>query len=592
MSDEEKFKIVSNAYADLLIKYDEGLNEFDNFSNSSFNIIDQKYAVVHIPVSNITPDSISKYGYFSLPTCYGLLSAPGYNSTGISRIRNIREVELRGRGILVGFVDTGIEYTHPAFKNPDNTTRIISIWDQTIDSDNNYPDGFYYGTEYNRNLINQALKSEHPLSIVPSEDEIGHGTMLAGVAAGTPVRECGFMGVVPSAEFVIVKLKPAKPYLKKFFSIPDEAICYQENDILLGVKYITQVAERLNRPIAMCIGLGSSQGDHAGHGMLSQYLTSTCENPKTTVVVSAGNEGNTGHHYYGEKKPDSTPDTVELFVANNDKSFSMEFWGLSPNNFWIDIFAPTSEFVSRIPPTLNHTLYLSHQNTNITVDVDSKESQINKQFILFRFQKPIPGIWRFLIYEEHGDLTLRYHIWLPTNGFLSPGTFFLKSNNDTTITTPGNSGGPICITAYNYVNQSLYYNASCGFTLLNKPGPDLAAPGVSILCPAKNNKFINATGSSLAAAHATGVAAMLLEWGIVRGNFTAMNNTLIKKLLIQGAGRSKNFEYPNPDWGYGILDIFKTYQMLVNDKTRITEMYLKDFLFQDTEKIDLKDLSE
>lgn len=579
MSDEEKFKIISNAYADLLVEYNEDLNKFDDFPNSSYNIIDQKYAVVHTPVSNMTPDSISKYSYSALPICYGLLSAPGYNSTGISRIRSIPDLELKGRGILVGFVDTGIDYTHPAFKNADNTTKIISIWDQTIDSDDNYPDGFFYGTEYSRNLINQALKSENPLAMVPSTDEIGHGTMLAGVAAGTPVKEYGFMGVVPSADLLIVKLKTAKPYLKSFFSIPEESSCYQENDILLGVKYLMQVAERLNRPIAICIGLGSSQGDHGGHGMLSQYLSSACVNPRTSVVVSAGNEGNTGHHYYAEKKPNLNPDNVELFVANNDNGFSMEFWGLSPNSFWIDIFAPTGEFVSRIPPTLNHTLYLTHLNTNITVDTNSKETQTNKQFILFRFKDPVPGVWKFLIYEENGDLPLRYHIWLPINGFLSPGTFFLKSNNETTITTPGNSGGPICITAYNYINQSLYYNSSRGFTVLNNPKPDLAAPGVNILCPAKNNEFVNATGSSLAAAHATGVAAMLLEWGIIRGNFTAMNNTLIKRLLIQGAKRNRNLEYPDPDWGYGILDIFKTYQLLVNDKTKITELYLLNYIF-------------
>ncbi len=577
MSDEEKFEIISNAYADLLIEYNDNLDRFNDFPNSSVNIINEKYAVVHLPVSNITPDSISKYGYSALPSCYGLLSAPGYNSSGISRLRNIPDMELRGRGVLVGFVDTGIDYTHPAFKNPDNTTRIVSIWDQTVECTDYCPEGFYYGTEYGRTLINQALKSEDPLAVVPSTDEIGHGTMLAGIAAGTPINEHGFMGVVPSADFVIVKLKTAKPYLKKFFSIPEDASCYQENDIIFGVKYLTLIAERLNRPIVICIGLGSSQGDHAGHGILSSYLSSTCENPKTAVIVSAGNEGNTGHHYYGEKKADSDPDNIELFIDNKNTGFSMEFWGLSPNSFWIDIFAPTGEFVSRIAPTLDRTLFLTLQDTNIAVDTDSKEAQTDKQFVLFRFQNPMPGIWRFLVYGGNGELPLRYHIWLPIDNFLSPGTFFLQPSNQTTITTPGNSGGPICITAYNYVNQGLYYNASKGFTVLNSPKPDLAAPGVNILCPG-NDLFINATGSSIAAAHAAGIAAMLLEWGIIRGNYTAMDNAMIKKLLIQGARRSYNLEYPNPDWGYGILDIFRTYQLLIDDATRITEMYHNNFM--------------
>jgi subtilisin family serine protease len=568
MDEVEKYKITDNAYADLLIEYNEDVNRLENYPNSSYNIIDHKFAVVHIPVSNVTPDSISKYGYATLPNCYGLLSAPGYNTTGISRIRNIPDLELRGRGVLVGFVDTGIDYNHPAFKNPDNTTRIISLWDQTAESGNS-PEGYYYGTEYDRALLNKALRSDAPLSIVPSTDEIGHGTMLAGIAAGTPVSNHGFMGVVPSSDIAVVKVKSAKPYLKKFFAIPEGAACYQENDIILGVKYLTQLAIRLNRPIAICIGMGTSQGDHEGHGILSQYLSSVIENPGTAVIVSAGNEGNTGHHYYGEKKPNQSPDTVELYIANHDSGFSMEFWGLSPNNFWIDIFAPTGEFVTRIPPTLRHTLNITLHDTSITVDTNPKESQIKKQFILFRFHNPMPGIWRLLIYEENSDLPLKYHLWLPISGFISPGTFFIKSNNETTITSPGNSIGPICVTAYNYVNQTLYYNASHGFTLLNYPKADLAAPGVNILCPTKDSQFIHATGSSIAAAHTSGIAAMLLEWGIIRGNDTTLNNARIKKLMIQGARRSSNMEYPDPEWGYGLLDIFRTYQLLTADRTRI-----------------------
>ncbi len=576
MNDEERFKIISNAYADLLLEYDPDNNQPGNIPNSSVNIINHKYAVVHLPVSDMTPDSVSKYGYSALPTCYGLLSSPGHISTGISRIRNIPDLELRGRGVLVGFVDTGIDYTHPAFKNPDNTSRILSIWDQTIDSGHN-PAGYYYGSEYSRDTINMALKSENPMEIVPSTDEVGHGTMLAGITAGTQVKEYGFTGVVPSADLVIVKLKTAKPYLKDFYAIPDATLCYQENDIIFGVKYLTQLAERLQRPIAICLGLGSSQGDHTGNSILSRYLTSIAEKPNIAVIVSAGNEGNTGHHYYGEKLKGSNPDTVELFISHNDTEFSMEFWGLSSGDFWIDIFPPTGEFVTRIPPYLDQALYLNLHDTGIEIDTDPKEVQTGKRFILFRFQNPLAGIWRFLVYPGKEEQPLKYHIWLPINGFLSPGTFFLKSSNETTVTTPGNTVEPICVTTYNYINQSLYYNASLGFTMLNSAKPDLAAPGVNVLCPGINKNFVNATGSSLAAAHVTGVAAMLLEWGIIRGNSTYMDNEIVKKLLIQGAKRSYNLEYPNPEWGYGIIDIFRTFQYILQNKATISELFFCNY---------------
>ncbi len=146
---------------------------------------------------------------------------------------------MQGEGVIIGFIDTGIDYQHSAFLKDDKTTRILSIWDQSIDS-SNHPSGFLYGTEYKSEEINDALKNEDPLSIVPSTDLIGHGTMIAGVAAGSPAPEYEFSGTAPKADLLIVKLKEAKTYLKDFYVIPRLANAYQETDILLGIKYLEQ----------------------------------------------------------------------------------------------------------------------------------------------------------------------------------------------------------------------------------------------------------------------------------------------------------------------------------------------------------------
>jgi subtilisin family serine protease len=571
MNDEERYKITSEAYADLLIEYNNDRNIFKNYPSSSVNIVDDNYAVVHFPVINMTPDSIYKYGYANIPSCFGLLSAFAHDSSGITRIRNMPDVKLDGKGVLIGIVDTGIDYTNYIFKNSDNTSRIISLWDQTIDSAY-YPKDFYYGTEYHQELINTALKSESPLSIVPSMDENGHGTMMAGIAAGKTIPELNFKGVVPNAELVIVKLKPAKKYLKDFYSIPDEALCYQSNDILLGVRYLCQVAHRLDRPIAICLGVGSNQGGHGGRSILSKYLSDLCTSIGTAIVLSAGNEGNKGHHYYGYKESTIGYDTVELHVGK-EKGFSMEFWGMSPNRFWIDVFAPTGEFVTRIPPKVTRSIQVSIEDTAIVIDSEVKLARVSEQCVIFRFFNPMEGIWKLIVYQDNGTLPLNFHLWLPMTNFISPGTFFTKSDNNTTITSPANSNKPICITAYNYVNQSLFYHASRGNTSLNFPKPDLAAPGVNILSPTIHNEFIHVTGTSVAAAHAAGVAAMLLEWGVIHGKLTSMNSLMVKKLLVQGAKRLADLEYPNTDWGYGIIDIYKTYQLIVSDETRISETY-------------------
>lgn len=564
MNNEDRYKIVSNDYADLLLEYNNDMNRLINYPNYSYNLIDRKYAVVHIPVSEMTPNAVYKFGYSLIPKCYGLVTSPGSNSSGFCRIHNEMEYDLRGQGVLVGFVDTGIDYTNQVFKHSDGTSRIISIWDQTIDSVNP-PQDFYYGSVFSLDQINVAIKSDTPLDIVPSTDDIGHGTMLAGIAAGSNVVENGFMGIVPDAELVIVKLKQAKQYLRDFFFIPDEAICYQENDIMFGVKYLLQIARRLKRPIAICIGIGTTQDGHDGHSFLSKYLSLSGNTAGTVVVTAAGNEGNLGHHYYGEINPSVGFENVELNVQKNNKGFSMQLWGTAPNIFIIDIYAPTGEFVARIPSTVGQrrTIQLFIEDTSILVDNQTKEIMTGAQLILFRFRNPIAGIWIFQIRAE-GDLPLNYHIWLPMEGFISEGTFFLKSDSYTTITSPGNADVPITITSYNHITQRLYYNASKGNTRLDEPKPDLASPGVNVYCPTIGNQFVRSTGSSIAAAHATGVSAMLLEWGILRGHLTIANSITIKRLLIKGAKRDPLVSYPNPDWGYGILDINSTCEMLQN----------------------------
>jgi subtilisin family serine protease len=199
MTSEDIAKIYSNDYADFLINYSGDISALEQYKNSAINIINFFTAVEYLPVSQMTEDIISKMGYSSIPALLGLISEASLEASGILRIRSIPNFDLRGKGVLIGIVDSGIDYTNPIFQMADKTTRIASIWDQTIISDT-IPEGMAYGTEYTKEQINEALKNENPFSIVPSKDEIGHGTMIAGIAAGNEVPESGFYGVAPEAE--------------------------------------------------------------------------------------------------------------------------------------------------------------------------------------------------------------------------------------------------------------------------------------------------------------------------------------------------------------------------------------------------------
>lgn len=566
MTPEERERVYSQEYADLLVEYGGDETLLDRFPDATIHILDANYAVIHVPVGLLREGNIYSVIYSSFPSVFGIFNQRSIDASGITQIREIADFELRGEGVLVGIIDTGIDYTNPVFQYNDGTTRIAAIWDQTIPSDTDFPFASNYGTEFSREQINEALQSENPLEIVPVTDEVGHGTMLAGIAAGNAVEEEDFVGVVPGAELLVVKLKPAKDFIKEVFMIPLDAVGFQENDIMFGIRYLFDKARELNKPIAICIALGTSQGAHDGRGTLSNYLSRIGERNEIAIVVGAGNEGNARRHYYGVVDPVIGYDEVELRVGENESGFSMELWGESPSTFSIDILSPSGEYVPRIPARLieNREISFIFEDTRILLDYEMVENQSGDQLILLRFQNPTAGIWRFRVYGT-GDLTLSFHIWLPMEGFISDETYFSRPNPYTTVLSLGNSFVPITATAYNDADGSIFLEASRGFSRIQMVTPDIAAPGVNIIAPSNNQGFVSVTGTSPAAAHTTGVAAMMLEWGVVNGNFPTMSTIEIRKFLVRGARRNPAFTYPNPMWGYGILDIYNAFNVLRNE---------------------------
>lgn len=562
MTVEERYKITSNDFADFIINYNQNTKMFDQFPNITTHILNDRYAFGYVPVNQMTASTITQYGYTVIPACYGLSSEKSIEASGITRLRRLPKFDLRGEGILIGIVDTGIDYTNSIFRKADGTTKILSLWDQTIDSEN-YPTDYLFGTQYIAADINKALQSDEPFNIVPSRDEIGHGTIMAGIAVGNEVLENNFSGVAPDSELVIVKLKQAKQVLRDFYIIPENVPCYQENDIMWAFRYLITSARNLKRPMVICIGLGTSQGSHDGRGPLSTILSIGGRFSGICVIVAAGNEGNMRRHFYSTIDPSIGYSTVELNVDNNEAGFSMELWGTSPNTYSIDIMSPTGEYIPRIPESLklNRDISFVFERTRITVDYQMVESTTGDQLILLRFRNPTAGTWRFQVYGK-GNLQGSFHIWLPMGKFISENTFFVQSDPYTTVTSPGNSQIPITVTAYNSDNNTLYAQASRGYSRINTVKPDLAAPGVNIMAPTLDQGFAPVTGTSVSAAHTAGVAAIIMEWAIIKNNYPGVSSVEVKKFMQRGAKRTAGQTYPNRDWGYGILDVFNVFDIL------------------------------
>jgi subtilisin family serine protease len=553
--------IINENYADLLIENSMLEEITQKFQGAVIQPLNFLLSLVNVPIEYITEYTASEIGYGVFPAILGLISEASLEASGIPKLRSTPNYNFRGQGVLIAIIDTGIDYTNPIFRNNDGTTRIAALWDQTIQS-GNPPVGFFYGTEYTREQINLALQSENPYAFVPTNDENGHGTMVAGIAGGKEVPESNFYGVASDAEFIVVKLKPAKKYLKRFFCIPENAVGYQENDITFALNYVLNKSSVFSKPVAICLAIDASEGAHDGRGTFGDYLSVIATTPSVAVVLGAGNEGNARRHYFGITDKLSGLDTVLMNIGDNENNFYMQFWGNIASMLSIDIISPLGEYVTSVIPTKDEFIKISfaYLKTIIYLDYQMVESQTGIQLIFFRFINPTSGTWKFII-KKKGDIDLSFHIWLPIKGFISDNTYFIRSDPYTTFLSLANTTTTIKATAYNVIDESLYQNASRGYSRVGTITPDVAAPGVNVIGPTIYKSFAAYTGTSVSAAHMTGVAAMLLEWGIVRGNYSDMNSVQIKSLINAGARRNPNLTYPNQDWGYGILDLYHVFDI-------------------------------
>lgn len=570
--------VASEDFADFIAPYFTTPEEFIRSQGTDcIDFVNSTLAVVYVPLSTVTPFTYTSYTYSAVPKLYSLLDVTSMDAAGITPAGELPVLNNQGAGVIVGFVDTGINYTDSLFRNVDGSTRIIGIWDQTNNSDNSNnienetvkPFSAFsalYGTQYTAEEINLALNSDNPASIVPTRDENGHGTFLASIAAGNRDERAGFSGAAPQASIAMVKLKPAKQYLRDFYLIQDGAEAYQENDIMMGVSYLYFLARKYSMPLVVCIPLGTNMGSHMGMSRLGQYLNQVSLSNGSAVITAAGNETGARHHFRAVMDASTDEVTAELRVGEREAGFSMELWAENMGVYTVGFISPTGEVAREISVPLRgeNTVSFLLEQTQITVYTQIADVSAGSQFIFMRFENPMSGIWRILI-QNSLDIRETFHLWLPVRGFISDETYFLRPDPDTIITDPGNARYPITVTAYDHTKNSIYIHASRGYSLSGRIKPDLAAPGVNILgASVSGRRLTRMSGTSVSAAHLAGAAAILLNWGVLNANYPYLNTPVLKSIFVRGAQRNPALTYPNREFGYGMLDLYEAFLRLRN----------------------------
>ncbi|TGY97343.1 peptidase [Petralouisia muris] len=549
--------VYSNDYYDFIVEYT--MPESGNVVSSCIQKIDASYGIAYLPREGNLSLNIQNYNYTSIPKCYTLMDESALEESGILRIQNQPTLSLKGQGVLIGFLDTGIDYENPVFRNSDGSTRIMAVWDQT-DRSGTPPEGFLYGTEYLDTQINDALQTENPREIVPVTDPEGHGTFLVSVAAGSQIREEEFIGAAPYARIAMVKLKQAKQYLRDFFFIPEDAQAFQENDLMAGLAYLDQLAKSRHVPLVICFGLGSNMGSHTGVSHLSTMLNNIALRSGRVAVTAVGNEGNERHHYFGQMEEGRQYQNVEISVGEGVEGFSTELWARAPQRFVVEIISPTGE---RMPSEYilsgGREYRFLFEDTRVTVDYRITGILNGAQVIYMRFEQPSQGLWNIRVFPE-GEFASIFNMWLPSDELSTGEVFFIRSNPDTTITVPSTAIAPIAVGAYDVRDNSIYLRSGRGFTTNGWIKPDIVAPGVGVFGAGGNNQFTTKDGTSVAAAITAGATALMLEWGIVRGNYTAITNIEIKNVLIRGATRDDKRTYPDQAFGWGRLNLYQAFE--------------------------------
>ena len=459
---------------------------------------------------------------------------------------------LTGRGVLVAIVDSGIDYAHPDFRNVDGTTRILELWDQTLD------------TIFDREDINQALQQPTEslrYEICPSRDNSGHGTHVAGIAAGNGRASNGrYRGVAFESELIIVKL-----------GTPLESSFPRTTELMRALDYCVKKSVEYSKPIAINLSFGNSYGSHSGTSLLETYINDVAESGRNVIVIGSGNDGAAALHTQGQlalgqgtggnagvQPSESQVEEVQLAVSEFEPTLNVQIWKSYVDEFDITLIAPNGIVVGPIQPILGTTRFRIGETDLLVYFGEPKPFQTYQE-IYIEFL-PVSefvesGVWRFRLIPRR-IVNGRYHMWLPSGGTLNVGTAFLEPVEETTLTIPSTAAKAITVGAYDArFNQPAAFSGR-GYTReTNQVKPDIVAPGVEITSCAVGGGYETRTGTSMATPFVTGGAALLMQWGIVNGNDSYLYGEKVKAYLIRGAKRNIGgvTQWPNPQLGWGGL---------------------------------------
>ncbi len=523
---------------ELIVKYSGDIMRLSR-ENPEIRVeeLSNEYAILNVPESAM--DQVAnavEVEYVEKPKRMYFAVREGKQAACITPLQGA-QYNLTGRGVIVAILDSGIDYSHPDFRNTDGSTRILALYDESLDR------------EFTAEKINQALKAtneQERFRIVPSRDTSGHGTHVAGIAAGNGRASGGVdKGVAYESSLLVVKLGTAEPN-----GFP------KTTQLMRGLDYVVKKSLELQMPMAVNISFGNNYGSHSGTALLETYINDMSNYWKTVIAVGTGNEGAARGHTSGILQ-EGEEQEIELGVGNYETAISLQIWKSYVDQYDILLVHPSGKSIGPIRQIQGPQRFVLEQTEILLYYGEPSPYNLYQEMYIdfLPVQSYIDaGVWRIVLVPER-IIRGNYDLWLPGQSVLNQGTGFLYPVEETTLTIPSTAEKVISVAAYDSRYNQLAEFSGRGYTRqTNQVKPDLAAPGVAIRSTAPGGSYAVRSGTSMATPFVTGSAALLMQWGIVEGNDPYLYGEKVKAYLLKGARHLPILpEYPNPQIGWGVL---------------------------------------
>ena len=555
----------------LIIQYTgiENLRKInDNIKDASSVALTESFAIAILPFNKISElfPYVQEIVPILIPAVYTLSTLSPIESSGAEVFKSNPHFNLSGRDVLVGIIDTGIDYLNEEFMYEDNTTRIVRIWDQTIQGDKEIY-GLKFGTEYLEDEINSAIRlylsGGDPYTIVPSKDDYGHGTMSAGLIGGRG-KNPDLLGAAPGCKFAVVKLKEANKVTLSYAGVPSEKkAVYDSVFTMSAVRYLGELAKELNMPLVIYLPLGTNTGGHDGTNELENILEAHGKKNGVVPVVGTGNQGDTQVHTESKFEKTGEVRSIEVKVGKSQMDLNFEIFFMRPDRVSIGIISPSGEILEKVDPKqsqLKNYKFL-YEGTIVNINYFIPDENTGDEIIAIRMKNVIEGNWEFRLYGDY-IVDGRYWSWLPQRELLDNDTRFFNPSQYTTLSIPGTSKGVITTAYYNQDNNSTVVSSGRGYTRDGRIKPDVATGAVNALVTKPGGGIATASGSSVATSILAGCCALILQWAIVDENMPNIRTQKMISYITRGAKMRPGDMYPNKEWGYGMLNVQSIFDSL------------------------------